>query len=118
MGWLKSTLTGMRAAKLLGRADASRRLEDLDGAMAAYRQALTLLEEPGVDVMRPGCRSSAFVALYGYARFGDALGRRQDVLALLEHWRPVFQRWRERPRNRGEAEGLAWLDTYLRGEAR
>ena len=85
-----SLLSGFRAARGIGAASQREKLGDAKGAMEAFERVLRILERPGVDFETPWCRASASVALWGYCQAAYQLRKHDQIVELLERWRPAL----------------------------
>ncbi|QSQ24573.1 hypothetical protein JY651_06375 [Pyxidicoccus parkwayensis] len=105
-----SLLSGMRAARKIGAADRAQQAGNIEAALHAYVDALAILGARGVDLEAPWCRSAASVALIGYCRAAQELGRKAELLATLLQWRPSVLAWMRTPLTPDEEEHFRWME--------
>jgi len=97
----------------MGSAEQRDKHGDLEGALAAYSEALSILGAPGVDLVMPWCRSAASLSLWGYCRAAKEWGRQRELLEMLKWWRPTYMRWMKSPATEQETEYLKWFEQAL-----
>src|SRR6516225_12036440 len=113
-----SLLSGFRAARGIGAASRREKLGDIEGSMNIFGHVLRILERPGVDVEMAWCRASASVALWGYCRAAYQLQKHDQIVAVLERWRPRYLPWVKSPSTPQEGDYLKWFEDFLKSRGR
>jgi hypothetical protein len=108
-----SLVPGLRAARKIGIAERAEARGDTQRAFEACSEALEVLGGKSVNLDMPWCRSAASVALWGYARAAEKLGRINDLQVTLTRWRPVYLTWMKSPFAADEGRYLKWFEDLL-----